>query len=118
QLDPNPASEAGAGERRTEEPRPVERRAPDRLGNAAMDVVDDGVPNGALRVRRAFSLQPVSGDPAPLERSLDGLSVILERDREEVHPRIEVAGPIAVVRESRQREMLPNGERVTFGDDR
>src|SRR5882724_1803746 len=118
QLDPEAALQARAVERLHPEAGALERRASDRLGNAAIDVVDQRIPDRARGIGGVLPLETMPGDPPALERRLDRLRVVLEADREEVHAGIELPRPITVVRERRERQVLPDGEGATVRHDR
>src|SRR5262249_11191554 len=57
-------------------------------------------------------------DPALLERALDRLRVILERDAEESDAWVERARAISRVRQLNERDVLPKRKRAPVRDDR
>ena len=62
--------------------RPVLACGSQRLGDSAIDVVDDRILDRRARIRRIHALESMSRDPPHLERTLDRLSVIVEGDAE------------------------------------
>ncbi len=66
---------------------------------------------------RIESLQTMTDDPAPLDRARERRGVVLERDREGAHPRVELARRVARIGQAHQRLMLHEGERARFDGD-
>ena len=112
------ASQASLVERFLPEPRAFDRGRAKRFGDAGIDVVDDRFAERAVRIVRVHALEAMTRDPALLERALNRLRVILERDAEEANPRVERAWPVFRIGQLDERDVLSKRERSAIRNDR
>ena len=118
ELGDESALEASAVERFLPPLHTLQGRGANRLRDAPVDVIANRLLDRRRRIVRVHSLEPMPRRPTDLQRTLDGLCVIFERDAEVSDARIELTRAVARIRQLEQRDVLPQGERSAIGNDR